>query len=156
MILLKSTHDKIIKDLEEKHSRDLLNAISLVKADHMVEKAELEELYTKNNQETSVTYEKEIKSLETQMTELAEIAETKMKEVEEKYETELSRVENIIKTYEKYMINFDANLRLAEKNIDEADVTGHFRSDDEVGSFFKALKTIRNNLSNFMIDKQQF
>jgi len=156
MILLKSKHDKIIKQLEEKQGRDLINTISLVKSDHMVEKDELKELYTKNNQETSVIYEKEIKSLETQMTELAEIAESKMKELQEKYETELSRVENIIKTYEKYMINFDANLRIAEKNIDEVDSNGYFRSDDEVGAFFKSLKTIRDNLSKFMIDKQQF
>lgn len=96
------------------------------------------------------------KSYETDLQELANLAEKKLNDTISKYDAELDKADNIISEYEKYMINFDANLKLAFKNIDDVDHSGHFRSDDEVGTFFRCLKTIKDNLEKFMIEKNKF
>jgi len=61
------------------------------------------------------------------------------------------KCEDIIKSYEEYMINLSTTLNFSDKKIKEIDVNGTFESDDEIGFFFKQIKFLQEQLNNFKI-----
>ena len=61
------------------------------------------------------------------------------------------KCEDIIMSYEKYMINFSNTIETSNRKLKEVDRKGSFESDDEVGFFFKQLKAIQEDLNNFKI-----
>jgi len=61
------------------------------------------------------------------------------------------KCEDIIKSYEAYMINLSNSIDFADKKLKEIDAKGSFDSDDEVGFFFKNLKTLQEQLNDFKI-----
>ena len=61
------------------------------------------------------------------------------------------KCEDIIKSYEAYMINLSNSIDFSDKKLKEIDAKGSFDSDDEVGFFFKNLKTLQEQLNDFKI-----
>jgi hypothetical protein len=62
------------------------------------------------------------------------------------------KCEDIINTYEKYMVNISNMIKDSDKRLKEVDRKGSFESDDEVGFFFITLKEIQDQLNNFKIN----
>jgi hypothetical protein len=61
------------------------------------------------------------------------------------------KCEDIIKSYENYMINLSNTVEFSEKKIKEIDSKGTFTGDDEVGFFFQQIKYLQEQLNNFKI-----
>ena len=61
------------------------------------------------------------------------------------------KCEDIIKSYENYMINLSDTITFSEQKIKEIDSKGTFTSDDEVGYFFQQLKYLQEQLNNFKV-----
>jgi len=61
------------------------------------------------------------------------------------------KCEDIIKSYENYMINLSNTIDFSESKIKEIDSKGTFTSDDEVGFFFQQIKYLQQQLNNFKI-----
>lgn len=59
--------------------------------------------------------------------------------------------EDIIKSYEKHIIDLSNTISFADKKLKEIDAKGSFEGDDEVGFFFKTLKFLQDELNNFKI-----
>ena len=62
------------------------------------------------------------------------------------------KCEDIIKTYENYMINLSVTIDEADKKLKEVDSKGTFEGDDEVGFFFKHIKSLQDQLNNFKVN----
>lgn len=62
------------------------------------------------------------------------------------------KCEDIIKSYENYMINLSNTINFSEKKLKEIDHKGTFTSDDEVGFFFQQLKYLQEQLNNFKVN----
>lgn len=61
------------------------------------------------------------------------------------------KCEDIIKSYEEYMINLSNTINFSDKKIKEIDARGTFESDDEIGYFFKQIKFLQDQLNGFKI-----
>jgi uncharacterized membrane protein YukC len=61
------------------------------------------------------------------------------------------KCEDIIKSYENYMINLSSTISFIDTKLNEIDAKGTFKSDDEVGFFFTQLKTLQEQLNDFKI-----
>jgi hypothetical protein len=61
------------------------------------------------------------------------------------------KCEDIIKSYESYMVNFSNVIKFSEKKLQEIDHKGTFESDDEIGFFFKQIKFLQEQLNGFKI-----
>jgi hypothetical protein len=62
------------------------------------------------------------------------------------------KCEDIIKSYENYMINLSNTIDFSNEKIKEVDRKGSFESDDEVGFFFQQLKYLQEQLNNFKVN----
>jgi hypothetical protein len=60
--------------------------------------------------------------------------------------------EDIIKSYENYMINLSNTIKFADKKLKEVDRKGSFESDDEVGFFFQQIKYLQEEINNFKVN----
>ncbi len=61
------------------------------------------------------------------------------------------KCEDIIKSYENYMINLSNTINFSERKLKEIDSKGTFTSDDEVGFFFQQIKYLQEQLNNFKV-----
>ena len=61
------------------------------------------------------------------------------------------KCEDMIKSYENYMINLSNTIEFSNKKIKEIDRKGTFDSDDEIGFFFQQLKHLQEQLNNFKV-----
>jgi hypothetical protein len=61
------------------------------------------------------------------------------------------KCEDIIKSYEDYMVNLSNTIKLANFKLKEIDSKGSFESDDEVGFFFKTIQSLQEQLNNFKV-----
>jgi len=61
------------------------------------------------------------------------------------------KCEDVIKSYENYMINLSNTIDFSNKKLKEVDAKGTFDSDDEIGFFFKTLKYLQEQLNNFKV-----
>ena len=61
------------------------------------------------------------------------------------------KCEDIIKSYENYMINLSNIIEFSDKKLKEVDRKGSFESDDEVGFFFKQLQYLQEQLNDFKV-----
>jgi hypothetical protein len=61
------------------------------------------------------------------------------------------KCEDIIKSYEEYMINLSNTIEFSNNKLKEIDSKGSFESDDEIGFFFKTVQFIQEQLNNFKI-----
>jgi len=62
------------------------------------------------------------------------------------------KCEDIIITYERYMVNLSNTIKDSDKRLKEIDRKGSFESDDEVGFFFTTLKELQDQLNNFKVN----
>lgn len=63
------------------------------------------------------------------------------------------KCEDIIAKYENYMNNISDIIEISNKKIKEVDIKGSFDSDDEVGFFFKTIKSLQDQLNDFNTKK---
>ena len=61
------------------------------------------------------------------------------------------KCEDVIKSYENYMINLSNTIEFSNKKLKEVDIKGTFDSDDEIGFFFKTLQFLQEQLNNFKV-----
>jgi hypothetical protein len=61
------------------------------------------------------------------------------------------KCEDVIKSYENYMINLSNTIEFSNKKLKEVDAKGTFDSDDEIGFFFKTLQFLQEQLNNFKV-----
>lgn len=62
------------------------------------------------------------------------------------------KCEDIIKSYENYMVNLSNTIEFSNKKLKEVDRKGTFDSDDEVGYFFQQLRYLQDQLNNFKVN----
>ena len=51
---------------------------------------------------------------------------------------------------ETWVENFSDKISRVQQELSDIDSTGHFESDDEIGSIFDSIKEIINDLNNFV------
>jgi hypothetical protein len=51
---------------------------------------------------------------------------------------------------ETWIENFSDRISQVQQELSDIDSTGHFESDDEVGSIFESIKEVVNDLNNFV------
>ena len=51
---------------------------------------------------------------------------------------------------ETWMEDFSDRVSQVQNDLSDIDSTGHFESDDEVGSIFESIKEVVNDLNNFV------
>jgi hypothetical protein len=61
------------------------------------------------------------------------------------------KCEDIIESYENYMINLSNTIKFSDRKLKEIDSKGTFEGDDEVGFFFKQLLYLQEQLNNFKV-----
>ena len=59
--------------------------------------------------------------------------------------------EDILTGYMTYLNKISQTIEVADKKIQEIDVKGSFKSDDEVGFFFQQIQNIQTILNAFII-----
>ena len=59
--------------------------------------------------------------------------------------------EDILTGYMSYLNKISQTIEAADKKIQEIDVKGSFKSDDEVGFFFQQIQSIQTILNTFII-----
>jgi hypothetical protein len=82
---------------------------------------------------------------ETELTELSELADNKLKELEKGLQAD-------VELYEKYIENIGNLIKVSKDVIDQVDARGSYRTDDELETFFEALKSIQLELDKFQVE----
>jgi len=59
--------------------------------------------------------------------------------------------EDILVGYMSYLNKISQTIEAADKKIQEIDIKGSFKSDDEVGFFFQQIQSIQTILNSFVI-----
>ena len=59
------------------------------------------------------------------------------------------RADDVIVSQQEFINKVDEQVTFSEKRLDQIDVKGTFKSDDEIGWFFNEVKKIQNNISRF-------
>ena len=59
--------------------------------------------------------------------------------------------EDILTGYMAYLNKISQTIEAADKKIQEIDIKGSFKSDDEVGFFFQQIQSIQTILNTFII-----
>lgn len=65
------------------------------------------------------------------------------------------KAEDILVTYMQYLDNLSRTIEISDKKLKELDHKGTFKSDDEVGFFFEAVKQIQDILNEFKVIRFQ-
>tara|TARA_B100001059_G_C17598410_1_gene458249 strand:+ start:177 stop:446 length:270 start_codon:yes stop_codon:yes gene_type:complete len=60
--------------------------------------------------------------------------------------------EDIILQYDDYITEFNKQIDLADDRLKKIDEKGTFKSDDEIGWFFKQIKVIQDGITRFKIN----
>ena len=60
--------------------------------------------------------------------------------------------EDIILQYDNYITEFNKQIEIADDRLKKIDEKGTFKSDDEIGWFFKQIKVIQDGISRFKIN----
>tara|TARA_R110000782_G_C14678513_1_gene399733 strand:- start:174 stop:458 length:285 start_codon:yes stop_codon:yes gene_type:complete len=61
--------------------------------------------------------------------------------------------EDILVEYLQYLDRLSKVIELSEKKLDEIDKSGAFKSDDEVGFFFKSVTQLQDILNDFKLKR---
>jgi len=65
--------------------------------------------------------------------------------------TKNEKAEDIIVSQQEFIDKVEEHITFSEKRLKQIDEKGMFRSDDEIGWFFKEVQKIQNKLSQFKI-----
>jgi predicted Holliday junction resolvase-like endonuclease len=60
------------------------------------------------------------------------------------------KLEDLLQTQDKYLKEMYETIKYTEQRIKSIDANGIFQGDDEVGFFFKAIKEVQDNLSEYI------
>ncbi len=60
--------------------------------------------------------------------------------------------EDIILQYNDYITEFNKQIDIADERLKKIDEKGTFKSDDEIGWFFKQIKVIQGGITRFKIN----
>ena len=61
------------------------------------------------------------------------------------------KAEDILVSYMEYLDRLSKTIEISDKKLKELDHSGSFKSDDEVGFFFDAVKQIQDILNEFKV-----
>tara|TARA_Y100001978_G_C23644393_1_gene409963 strand:- start:859 stop:1134 length:276 start_codon:yes stop_codon:yes gene_type:complete len=64
----------------------------------------------------------------------------------------VERIEDVVIRYDRFISEYSKQLDNTDKRLKEIDEKGIFKSDDEIGWFFKQLKRLQNDVSRFKIN----
>ena len=64
----------------------------------------------------------------------------------------VEKIEDVVIRYDRFISEYSKQLDNTDKRLNEIDEKGIFKSDDEIGWFFKQLKRLQNDVSRFKIN----
>ena len=64
----------------------------------------------------------------------------------------VEKIEDVVIRYDRFISEYSKQLENTEKRLSEIDEKGMFKSDDEIGWFFKQVKKLQNDVSRFKIN----
>jgi len=94
------------------------------------------------SQLTEIRHESELK-------ELGDLFKIKVGE----YDKKINEYELYIVSFQKYFDSFSQIIRISDARMKQIDAKGSFKSDDEVGFFFRNLQEIQETLNDFDFTK---
>ena len=65
----------------------------------------------------------------------------------------VEKIEDVVIRYDRFISEFSKQLENTDKRLSEIDEKGMFKSDDEIGWFFKQIKRLQNDVSRFKINQ---
>ena len=65
----------------------------------------------------------------------------------------VENIEDVVIRYDNFISEFSKQLDNTDKRLNEIDEKGMFKSDDEIGWFFKQIKRLQNDVSRFKINQ---
>ena len=65
----------------------------------------------------------------------------------------VEKIEDVVIRYDRFISEYSKQLENTEKRLSEIDEKGMFKSDDEIGWFFKQVKKLQNDVSRFKINQ---
>ncbi|MCP4971583.1 MAG: hypothetical protein GY932_13445 [Arcobacter sp.] len=64
----------------------------------------------------------------------------------------VEKIEDVIIRYDGFISEYSKQLENSQTRLDEIDAKGIFKSDDEIGWFFKQIKRLQDDVSRFKAD----
>ena len=61
----------------------------------------------------------------------------------------VEKIEDVVIRYDRFISEYSKQLDNTDKRLKEIDEKGTFKSDDEIGWFFKQIKGLQNDVSRF-------
>ena len=61
----------------------------------------------------------------------------------------VEKIEDVVIRYDRFISEYSKQLDNTDKRLKEIDEKGTFKSDDEIGWFFKQIKRLHNDVSRF-------
>ena len=153
-------------DLRIKDANNYENKILIVRNDMKDAISQKEEMHHKalkdlkrDHEEVVEEYKEQVISLtnsaEEDLLEVENLIKAKIEEIEKVYKETLEDQNESLELYEKYIRNFDAIITLSGEKLIELDAKGSFKSDDEIGFFFKGVQDLQTLLNKFKIEKEE-
>ena len=65
----------------------------------------------------------------------------------------VENIEDVVIRYDRFISEYSKQLENTEKRLSEIDEKGMFKSDDEIGWFFKQVKRLQSDVSRFKINQ---
>jgi len=65
----------------------------------------------------------------------------------------VERKEDVVIRYDRFISEYSKQLDNTDKRLKEIDEKGTFKSDDEIGWFFKQIKRLQSDVSRFKINQ---
>ena len=65
----------------------------------------------------------------------------------------VEKIEDVVIRYDRFISEFIKQLDNTDKRLKEIDEKGTFKSDDEIGWFFKQIKRLQSDVSRFKINQ---
>ena len=65
----------------------------------------------------------------------------------------VEKIEDVVIRYGRFISEFSKQLDNTDKRLKEIDEKGTFKSDDEIGWFFKQIKRLQSDVSRFKINQ---
>ena len=65
----------------------------------------------------------------------------------------VEKIEDVVIRYDRFISEFSKQLDNTDKRLKEIDEKGTFKSDDEIGWFFKQIKRLQSEVSRFKINQ---
>ena len=65
----------------------------------------------------------------------------------------VERIEDVVIRYDRFISEYSKQLDNTDKRLKEIDEKGTFKSDDEIGWFFKQIKRLQSDVSRFKINQ---